>query len=75
MGSGQTPCYPPRSIELVSYREDAVETMAAFFIRFERYCTTEYRGTLEDELPLPRSHLPGRAIDIFDANGLVARTW
>ena len=66
---GQVPCYPPRSHELVPYREDAAETMADFFTRFERYCTAEYRGTLDDALPLLRSKLSGRALDIFDANG------
>ena len=69
VGRGQTPCYPPRSHELVPYREDAAETMADFFSRFERCCTAEYRGTLDDALPLLRSNLSGRALDIFDANG------
>ena len=61
--------HPPRSHDLLPYREDAAETMDGFFTRFERYCTAEYRGTMDDALPLIRSKLSGRILDIFDANG------
>ena len=43
-GRVMAPCHPPRSHELLVYN-DAAETMADFFVRFERHCASEYRGT------------------------------
>ena len=69
MNSPTAHYHPTRSHELLPYREDSAETMADFFVRFERHCTAEYRGTMDDALPLLRSKLSGRMLDIFDANG------
>ena len=60
--------HPTRAHDLLLFEENN-ETLSDFFERFERYCATEYRGTLDDALPLLRSKLSGRVRDIFDANG------
>ena len=67
-GRVTAPCHPPRSHELLVYN-DAAETMADFFVRFERHCASGYRGTYDDTLPLLRSKLSGRVLELFDANG------
>ena len=67
-GRVMAPCHPPRCHELLVYN-DAAETMADFFVRFERHCASEYRGTYDDALPLLRSKLSGRVLELFDVNG------
>lgn len=60
---------PPRSHDLQGFSTDSPETMNDFFARFERHCAAEYRGTMDDALPLLRSKLSGPVRAIFDANG------
>lgn len=66
---GAGPWPPPRSHDLREFSADGPETMDDFFARFERHCAAEYRGTMDDALPLLRSKLSGPVRAIFDANG------